>query len=174
MIIQYKQFRRGFWFVNRQARSNGLSAVIKRRKKMNTNYKSKVNKNLRHIFSAICLLVFIVTATVFAQTPPLRANGKIAFASSRDGYRGIYVMNADGTNPIRLTNNSGVDDFPAWSPDGKRLAYLSQKSSNSYAIKLMNADGSGQTELTPVLFDGIFDPYSRPRWGMNGRPTAAK
>ncbi len=100
---------------------------------MNINYKSKVNKNLRHIFSAVCLLVFILTATVFAQTPRLRANGKIAFTSDRDGNREIYVMNSDGTNQTRLTNNNIIDDHPTFSPDGRKIAFLSQNASGAFA-----------------------------------------
>src|SRR5216117_1165506 len=46
------------------------------------------------------------------------SNGKIAFTSDRDGNPEIYVMNADGTEQVRLTNNPGLDDFPTWSPDG--------------------------------------------------------
>ena len=46
---------------------------------------------------------------------------KIAFTSSRDGTTDeesdIYVMNTDGTHPVRLTY-SGSDKDPAWSPDG--------------------------------------------------------
>lgn len=41
---------------------------------------------------------------------------KIAFASTRDGSFDIYVMNADGTNPVNLTNNPAADGEPAWSP----------------------------------------------------------
>ena len=48
--------------------------------------------------------------------------GKIAFASLRDGnyeinynYE-IYVMNADGSNQTRLTNNSATDGMPSWGP----------------------------------------------------------
>ena len=40
----------------------------------------------------------------------------------RDGNREIYVMDADGTNQVRLTNNSGLDDHPSWPPDGTNLA----------------------------------------------------
>src|SRR5438094_10080697 len=51
-------------------------------------------------------------------------NGKIAFASGKDGDYEIYVMNADGTNQIRLTNNHpGYDVWPSWSPDGAKIAY---------------------------------------------------
>src|SRR5579859_3882472 len=55
-------------------------------------------------------------------------NGKIAFASDRDGNNEIYVMNPDGSNPVRLTNNPANDTDPAWSPDGTRLAFDSNRS----------------------------------------------
>ena len=56
----------------------------------------------------------------------LRANGLIAFTRSRDS-RGpdIYVMNADGANQINLTNLAGDDYAPDWSPDAKKIAFLS-------------------------------------------------
>ena len=41
---------------------------------------------------------------------------KIAFASKRNGDYEIYVMNNDGSNQTRLTNNPVMDTDPAWSP----------------------------------------------------------
>src|SRR5215208_337719 len=43
-------------------------------------------------------------------------NGKIAFSSQRDGNAEIYVMNADGSEQTRLTNNPAIDDTPDWGP----------------------------------------------------------
>jgi TolB protein len=49
--------------------------------------------------------------------PRWSPNGKqIAFVSERDGNFEIYVMNADGGNVRRLTNNPGVDFYPSWCP----------------------------------------------------------
>ena len=45
-----------------------------------------------------------------------RDGTRIAFESSRDGNREIYVMNADGSGLIRLTNEPAVDRDPVWSP----------------------------------------------------------
>ncbi len=81
------------------------------------------------------------------QMPGLKANGKIAFVSDRDGNNEIYVMNADGSNQTRFTNNSVEDTQPAWSPDGAKIAFVSQRDDN-LEIYVMNADGSNQTRLT--------------------------
>ena len=119
---------------------------------MNTNYKSKINKNLRQISLAVCLSAFLFITAAIAQTPTLRANGKIAFTSDRDGNREIYVMNPDGTGQVRLTNNNIIDDHPTWSSDGRKIAFLSQRASGAFAIFVMNLDGSGKTEITPVNY----------------------
>jgi Tol biopolymer transport system component len=80
-------------------------------------------------------------------TPALKANGKIAFVSNRDGNNEIYVMDADGSNQTRLTNNSADDSSPAWSPDGARIVFVSNRDGN-FLIYTMNANGSSQTRLT--------------------------
>ena len=73
--------------------------------------------------------------------------GKIAFASVRDGNGEIYVMNADGKEVTRLTNNTAHDMEPAFSPDGSKIAFTSVRDGNS-DIYVMNADGTGVTRLT--------------------------
>ena len=78
---------------------------------------------------------------------PTPAAGKIAFVSDRDGALEIYVMNADGSDLARLTDNSADDSSFAWSTDGTRIAFASNRDGN-YEIYVMNADGSGQTNLT--------------------------
>jgi TolB protein len=48
-------------------------------------------------------------------TPAAPATGRIAFASNRDGNAEVYVMNADGSEEVNLTNNPAGDGSPAWS-----------------------------------------------------------
>jgi TolB protein len=89
---------------------------------------------------------------------------KIAFSSTRDRTTcistlcgDIYTMNADGTGTItRLTSSVGGNTQPVWSPDGKKIAFVSTRDDpdpdcyqncNS-EIYVMNADGGGQTNLT--------------------------
>ena len=47
------------------------------------------------------------------------------FVTSRDGNAEIYVADADGRNPVRLTNDPANDREPAWSPDGTQIAFSS-------------------------------------------------
>ena len=42
---------------------------------------------------------------------------KIAFASDRNGNVEIYVMDADGSNPVNLTNHPAAGTYPSWLPD---------------------------------------------------------
>src|SRR5262249_58267976 len=48
---------------------------------------------------------------------------RIAYASNQNGHWEIYVMQANGSNPVRLTTGTGDSRNPAWSPDGSRIVY---------------------------------------------------
>ncbi len=86
---------------------------------------------------------------------------KIVFMSSQDtgvvvgGARHmeieIFVMDADGSNQVRLTNDEIIKFEPAWSPDGTRIAFAGRESAISPShsqIYVMNADGSNPRRLT--------------------------
>jgi Tol biopolymer transport system component len=84
------------------------------------------------------------------QTPtPPGGGGRIAFASTRDGNDNIYVMNPDGSGLVRLTHSPDTTEWdPAWSPDGRQIAFSSDMDGDFLEIYLMNADGSGVARLT--------------------------
>jgi dipeptidyl aminopeptidase/acylaminoacyl peptidase len=73
----------------------------------------------------------------------------IAFMSTRDGNPEIYVMNADGTGQVNLTNNPAYDVGPSWLPDGKIVFFSGRDEPGLY---VMNADGSGLNRLPNTLF----------------------
>ncbi len=59
----------------------------------------------------------------------------------------IYVMDADGKNQHRLTNNPSEDEVRAWSPDRQRIVFKSNRDGN-YETYIMDADGKNQRNLT--------------------------
>ncbi len=92
--------------------------------------------------------------------------GRIAFTSDRDGNVEIYVMDVDGSNVIRLTNNPTPDLFPVWLPDGSRIAFSSDRDGND-GIYVMGADGSNVIRLTN---NPAFD--RDPAWSSDGSRIA--
>ena len=131
------------------------------------------NKLSTPVLTTLALIIF-GSMTTFAQTPPLRANGKIAFTSDRDGNREIYVMKPDGTGQVRLTNNNIIDDHPTWSPDGKKIAFLSQNASGAFAIFVMNSDGTGKTQITPVNYEPQSPWRGFDVWEMSWSPDGGR
>lgn len=81
------------------------------------------------------------------------AGDQIAFASDRT-YRvpleggalevpnntKIWVMGADGTHPVRWSDQLGLDFYPAWSPNGEKIAFMSVRDGNG-EIYVVNAEG---------------------------------
>ena len=74
----------------------------------------------------------------------------IAFVSNLTGAHEIWRLNSDGSGPMQLTNDNRENGSPAWSPDGKTLAYYSKQADNSYQIMMINGDGTGARKLTSV------------------------
>jgi len=84
---------------------------------------------------------------------------KIAFQSWEHEPSEIYVMDVDGGNLTRLTDNSAYDDYPIWSPDGTKIAFVSDRDGNR-EIYVMNANGTNQRRLTNHNAADIFPVWS--------------
>jgi uncharacterized repeat protein (TIGR01451 family) len=80
-------------------------------------------------------------------------NGVIAFSSNagdfNSGNQDIYIVNPDGTGLRNISyDNILSDQWPAWSPDGTKIVFSTEISASPRGLWLMNADGSGKTQLT--------------------------
>lgn len=114
------------------------------------------------VFGLVAFVVLVPSATAVA-------NGKVAFLQRAD----LMVVNADGTGRQRLWTAptcSGPEEYhcypraSAWSPDGKRLAFVA-----SYeGLRLINADGSGESRLVP----DIHASPQAPVWSPDGTQLA--
>jgi Tol biopolymer transport system component len=78
--------------------------------------------------------------------------GRIAFVNRPNSVNEIYLMDVDalgaGSVPTKLTTDADQENYPSWSPDGKRVAY--QRDFNGSAIYVISADGTGQQRLSPT------------------------
>jgi len=93
---------------------------------------------------------------------------KIVIETNRDGNWELYLMNADGSNPVNVTKTPDVDEFyPKASPDGSRICFCADdvvKGAKSRNLYLMNLDGTGRTK--------ICDNAREPCWNADGSAIA--
>ncbi|HEV2826383.1 MAG TPA: PKD domain-containing protein, partial [Pyrinomonadaceae bacterium] len=120
------------------------------------------------------------TYTPFKDEQPVwsRDGMKLAFVSTRDSVvemwqetdddggliqksaihtnKEIYLMNADGSNQVRLTNTLENDDSPFWSPDNMKVVFRSEREREAFdptpQLWTMNADGTNQAAIAGNVF----------------------
>ncbi len=117
--------------------------------------------------AVLMTLAFLSVHSVSAQSPTgaRKANGKIAFASNRDGVEKIYVMNADGSGLVKLTDGPHHLQ-PSWSPDGTQIAFMGLVN-EATALFIMNADGSKRRQRATNIFHHV-----EPVWSPDGSKIA--
>jgi TolB protein len=91
--------------------------------------------------------------------------------SEEEGFQ-LYVIGADGSGEKLLLDLPGQNPqgFPAWSPDGARIAYTADRGGKD-VIYVMNADGSGATPVTSGAGDGCDGLYGT-SWSPDGQQLA--
>ena len=96
--------------------------------------------------------------------PVFSSDGKtLAFHVGRD----VHTMPAGGGDPRRLTTDPANGMYPSWSPDGRKIAFMTWRSGRT-EIFTMNADGSDQKKLVNVERGDAVDP----RWSPDGSKIA--
>jgi Tol biopolymer transport system component len=101
-----------------------------------------------------------VTRTGTTWFPIYSRDGKaLAFHVGRD----VHTMPAAGGEPRRLTTDPDNGMHPSWSPDGKRIAFMSWRTGRT-ELFTMNADGSDQKKLLTLDKGDAIDP----RWSPDG------
>jgi tricorn protease-like protein len=98
-----------------------------------------------------------------AGTADAPTNGKIAFATGVDGHWEIFTVETDGTEATPLTDLETNQFHPAWSPDGKKIAFDTQSGEGDTQIGILDADGS----ILKTLTDGPAWNYL-PAWSPDG------
>ena len=83
------------------------------------------------------------------QNPSFSPDGlRIAYEAHHKGLHHIYVVGADGENPMRLTQIQKTHFHPAWSPDGETIAYYDWDGNLSSMIHLMSPEGRHIRQLS--------------------------
>jgi Tol biopolymer transport system component len=122
------------------------------------------------VFARVVVAFVLLSVLMLVAPGPAHAafpgqNGKIAFSDSRDdpnpsgcgsscNYE-IYSINPDGTGVSRLTTNPAYDLFPAWSPDGSKIVFISTRV--PAGIYTMDANG-GNVTFVRSGFDPSWSP----------------
>ncbi len=121
---------------------------------------------------ALFTVVFVAFGGVMIAPPSAEsvvpgAVGRIVFVSTRDiGSGEIYTRDFAGGLWNRLTTDTATDKDPAWSPDGKKIAYASS-TSGAFDIWVMDADGTNKTNLTKDKMAN-----TEPTWSPDGTRIA--
>src|SRR5262245_56935275 len=114
---------------------------------------------LRHEGGGLGLCLVLALAAGASRGGVAGSGSLIAFQSYRGGNYEIVAMQPDGSGQSNLTRNPACDALPAWSPDARRIAFertTGRLLARNTDVWVMNADGSGQRDLTPRnrWFDG--------------------
>ena len=114
--------------------------------------------------TATVLVVSLLIQIYIVNSAYASSDAKIAFSSSRDGNSEIYIMDGDGGNQVRLTNDPARDHQPSWSPDGDRIVFI--RNSNIHVMDSDVMDGWVLMNLTGI------SGGSEPAWSPDGAKIA--
>ncbi len=97
----------------------------------------------------VCAAALVAAPLPGAPVPEEKP--KLLFVSSRTGQAQIFLVSVDGTGAENLTNHPSEHAFPAWSPDGRQIAFIHNAQTDTYTVYVMDADGENRKV---ILKDG--------------------
>jgi dipeptidyl aminopeptidase/acylaminoacyl peptidase len=114
-----------------------------------------------------------IVTEVEETRPPSEDNkgSKLAFISRLGGQTDLWQMSADGTKVERLTNDSQLERWPRWSPDGRQLAYATRPRSPTTSEDLLWMLTS-QSQEKRSLVDQKLAGVSAPSWNPESNKIA--
>jgi TolB protein len=93
---------------------------------------------------------------------------KIVHETNRDGNWELYLVNADGSNPVNLTRTPDVDElYPKPAPDGSKICFVADEGKGDAKVRnvyYMNSDGTGRVKVA--------DNAREPCWSPDGKAIA--
>ena len=105
---------------------------------------------------------------IYGRVPAWLADGRIVYWECPEDKCGLYLMQGDGTSPVRLTM-AEHDLAPSASPDGSRVAFMSNRDGNweVYVVDIARPEGPQGQGLVRITRDSARDGL--PTWSPDGR-----
>jgi TolB protein len=120
---------------------------------------------MRFVAPVVLVLGGLFTAPG-APAPKAGPPRLIVVSANADGNWDIYLVQPGTGETKKLTDDRAADVEPVWSPDGKRIVFVSDRD-GSRELWVMKADGSNPTQLTKKA-----GPCANPRWSPDGGAIA--
>ena len=126
---------------------------------------------------AMALAIGVGVALRLSGDAPAASTGDLIAYSCpepKNPWYAVCVARADGTDAKRLTHHVATS-YPAWSPDGRRIAYTRHEDAGEYLqstqddIFVMDSDGGGARQITP---ERAGQSSFRPTWSPDGERIA--
>ena len=137
----------------------------------------EIGRRTRRIVTALAALALLLSLPTASATYPGSVHGRLAIGSLVDGNFDIYTVLPNGQGLLRLTDDPLFDACPAWSADGKRLAFCHgvQAQTGIIDVWTMKANGTDKVQVTNLGGRSFFPDFSPDgsKIVFNSRPAGA-